>query len=127
MGFFGDIERFLAELYAYRWPIVVAGLVVLAAIAAWGVRKGWHLAVWRRRRAVAIVGTPLLILAIVGGWYTVSPLFERSQLEEANPLVSLKGMPVRLTRRSQSASEPDGHARKHPDDGRATPKRQTVG
>ncbi len=69
MGLFGDIERFLAELYPYRWPIVVAGLFVLAAVAAGGSRKGWHLAVWRRRRAVAVIGTPLLILAIVGGWY----------------------------------------------------------
>ena len=47
MGFFGDIERFLAELYPYRWPIVVAGLVVLTALAAWGSHKGWHLAFWR--------------------------------------------------------------------------------
>ncbi len=93
MGFFGDIERFLAELYAYRWPVAIGAFVVLTAVAAWGSRKGWHLAVWRRRRAVAVIGTPLLILAIAGGWFTVSPLFQRTQLEEANPLVSLTGMP----------------------------------
>ncbi len=93
MGFFGDIERFLAELYLYRWPIAIGAFVVLAAVAAWGSRKGWHLAVWRRRRVVAVIGIPLLTLAIVGGWYTVSPLFERTQLEEANPLTSLTGMP----------------------------------
>ncbi len=93
MGFFGDIERFLAELYLYRWPIAIGAFVVLAAVAAWGSRKGWHLAVWRRRRVVAVIGIPLLTLAIVGSWYTVSPLVERTQLEEANPLASLKGLP----------------------------------
>ena len=32
MGFFGDIERFLAELYPYRWPIIIGALIVLGAV-----------------------------------------------------------------------------------------------
>ena len=93
MGFFGDIERFLAELYPYRWPIVVAGLALVAAAVVFAYRRGWHRAILRHRLAVAAVGTPLLVLAIVSGWYTGSPLFERTQLEEANPLVSVTDMP----------------------------------
>ena len=108
MGFFGDIERFLAELYAYRWSVAIGAFIVLAAVTVWGSHKGWHLAFWRRRRAVAVIGTPLLILAIVGGWYTVSPLFDRTQLEEANPLTSLTGMPgnIQMTDEQLISDEP---------------------
>lgn len=86
MGFFGDLERFLAELYAYRWPIAVAALVVLAAVATLAYRKSWHTAIWRHRLTSAFIVTPAVALTIVGGWYALSPLVLRTQTEEASPL-----------------------------------------
>ncbi len=88
MGFFGDLERFLVELYPYRWLIAIGALIVLAAVAAFGYRRGWNMVIWRHRRAVAIVGTPVLALTIFGGWYALSPIFERTQLEEDSPLIA---------------------------------------
>ena len=40
MGIFGDLERTLAELYAFRWPLGIGILVMLAAFAAFGYRRG---------------------------------------------------------------------------------------
>ena len=68
MSFFGDLERFLADLYPYRWPIAVGILIVLAATSGFAYRRGWHMAVWRHRRVGAIVGTLALVLTIPIGW-----------------------------------------------------------
>lgn len=57
---FGDLERALANLYRYRWPISFGLLLAVTAAVACCYRKGWHLTVWERRRAVAIVATPAL-------------------------------------------------------------------
>ena len=59
--FFGDLERLAADLYPYRWYIVAAIVVGLAAIGAVGYRVGWHLWVWRHRLPVAAVGTPVVV------------------------------------------------------------------
>ena len=83
--FFGELERTAADLYPYRWPIFVGVIIVLVAIAAFGYSKGWHLAIWRRRRAAAMVGTPLLALTIWVGWELGSPLFTDKTVEEEFP------------------------------------------
>ena len=73
MEFFGDIERLVADLYPYRWPIAIGILVVLAGVVAFGYRRGWHLAIWRHRRVVGIAGIPTLAVVIIGGWFLLSP------------------------------------------------------
>ena len=83
--FFGELERLAADLYPHRWTIGAGVLIVLAAMATFGYRKGWHMVVWRRRRAAVIVGAPLLTLAIWVGWELGSPLFTNKTVEEELP------------------------------------------
>ena len=83
--FFGDLERLAADLYPHRWSIGAGVLIVLAALAVFGYRKGWHMVLWRRRRAAVIVGAPLLTLAIWVGWELGSPLFTNKTVEEELP------------------------------------------
>ena len=87
LNIFGELERFTTEqLYPYRYvitPLVIAG--ILAALYS-AYRLGAH--VWVRRNPVlsAAVGVPLVVVALVAGNYLLSPLWERSHLEEASPL-----------------------------------------
>ena len=83
--FFGELERLAADLYPYRWYIVAAVVVGLAALGAFGYRVGWHLWVWRRRLPVAVVGTPLAVIVAVAGYILVSPLFTNVTVDEELP------------------------------------------
>ena len=58
--FFGNLERLFVELYTYRWLIGVGLVVTLAIVVSLGYRRGWHTAIWQRRRAVAIVSERVL-------------------------------------------------------------------
>ena len=83
---FGELERFGSEvIYPYRWLVLALALVALAAALALAWRFGLHLLLWRRKYVTAAVGIPLLAIAIPAGWYLLSPLWERSFLEEAAP------------------------------------------
>ena len=82
---FGDLERLAADWYPHRWWIGAGVIIVLAAIAALGYRKGWHMEIWRRRRAAVIIGAPLLTLAIWVGLELGSPLFTNKTVEEELP------------------------------------------
>ena len=85
MSTFGDIERTFADLYEYRWAIGPGVLVFLAAVAAFGYWKGWHLAIWRRRLQVALISTPFLVLSLWLGWSLGSPLFTNVTVIEEFP------------------------------------------
>lgn len=89
LNIFGELENFIADdLYPYRYVITpLAILAVLAGLFA-AYRLGLHLALMRHKVATTVVGVPLLVVAIVAGDYLVSPLWERSRLEEASPLVA---------------------------------------
>ena len=94
LNVFGELERFTTEvLYPYRYvvtPILVA-LGVAAVYVAY--RAGVHL--WVRGHAMLglVVGLPLLAGALYAGDYLVSPLWERSHLEEASPLAVVTSAP----------------------------------
>ena len=89
--FFGDLERLAADLYPYRWPILLGVVAVLAAIAAYGYRRRWHMAVWERRRLAIIVGTPLLVVAGFLTWgFGVASLHQQDRRG---------GVPLRLLSR----------------------------
>ena len=96
--FFGDIERFFAGLYPYRWPLTFGALLIATGIVAYGYRKGWHLVVWRRRLAVAIIGTPALAAIVVAGWYLGSPLFTSKTVIEEFPFAFNAVVPAEMTR-----------------------------
>ncbi len=91
MSFFGDIERFVSELYPYRWPLTIAALIFLAAALGLAYRRGWHLVILRHKLASGLVAVALLAAAIPAGDYFLSPLWERSFLEEESPLVVATG------------------------------------
>jgi len=85
--FLGELEEVAGDLYPYRWPITAGLAVAAAALAAVAYRLGWHRAVWRRRLLASAIAAPVLAVALPVGWYTLSPLWERSRLDEASPLV----------------------------------------
>ncbi len=96
--FFGDLERLAADLYPYRWPILVGVLAVLAAIATYGYRREWHIAAWKRRGVAIIVGTPLLALAGFLAWDLGSPLFVDKTVEEEFPFAFAAVVPPDMER-----------------------------
>ena len=96
--FFGDLERLVADLYPYRWPITAGILVAMALAAAYGYRRGWHMVIWRHRIPVAAVGTPMLVLAVITGWYVVSPLFIDKRVDEELPFAVNAVVPPGMTR-----------------------------
>lgn len=84
---FGNIEEFISEeLYPYRWPIIIGLVIATAGVLAFAYWRGWHRTLWRHKLATALVGVPLLIVAVIAGDYLISPLFERSLACEASPI-----------------------------------------
>ena len=96
--FFGDLERLAADLYPYRWPILLAIVAVVAAIAFYAYRRQWHRVVWEHRRLVIIVGTPLLVLAGFLAWDLGSPLFLNKTVEEEFPFAYSAVVPSDMER-----------------------------
>lgn len=83
---FGEFERFGSEvIYPNRWFFLAATLAVAVLLVAVSYRRRWHVSLWQHRRLSAAVALPLLLVAILAGWYALSPLWERSFLEEAAP------------------------------------------
>lgn len=106
MSIFGDLERFASEdIYPYRWPITVALVVAFVAFAYIAYRLGWHLVAWRHRLASALVAVAVLAVAVPAGDYLLSPLWERSFLEEQSPLALAEGETTPLAK-SPTAAEP---------------------
>lgn len=96
--FLGDIERFLADLYPYRWPLSVLALLAVTGVVTFGYRKGWHILVWQRRTAVAIIGTPVLLLLLLLGWWLGSPLFTSKTVIEEFPFAEAAEVPAGMNR-----------------------------
>jgi hypothetical protein len=89
LNIFGELEALIADhLYPYRYvvtPILIAALLG-AAYAAY--RMGLHRIVLRNPLPSAAIGVPLTVVALVAGHYFLSPLWERSFLEEESPLAA---------------------------------------
>jgi len=87
LSIFGELETFISEdLYPYRFiitPLIIAGML---AVAYFAYRKRLHHILLRHRLATTLIGVPAVVLALVIADYLVSPLWERSHLEEASPL-----------------------------------------
>lgn len=89
LNIFGELETFIADdLYPYRYVITPIAIALIAAGLYVAYRLGLHVVLMRNKVATAVVGVPLLVVAIVAGDYFVSPLWERTHLEEASPLVA---------------------------------------
>jgi hypothetical protein len=92
--FFGSLERLLGDLYPYRYAGSGVLLVLAGAIVAWLWRSGWGRAAlgWasahRGLSAVLVIAAVAMLVPL--GSYTLSPLWERSSLDEASPLEVLR-------------------------------------
>ncbi len=89
LNIFGELETLIADhLYPYRYvvtPILIAALVGVAFAAY---RIGLHRIVQRNPLPSAAIGVPLAVVALVAANYFLSPLWERSFLEEESPLAA---------------------------------------
>ena len=85
MSIYGDIERFLIDLYPYRWPIMAGVFALVAGLLWYAYRKGWHRVLWRHWRVTAVIATPALALAGFGGWMFAAPLFINVTVDEEFP------------------------------------------
>jgi hypothetical protein len=86
MSIFGVFERLLGEIYPYRWPLAVAALALLAAVAWVGHRRGWFGAIRRRPRTALLAAVVALAVLVPVGGFLLRPLWERTELNEASPL-----------------------------------------
>ena len=83
---FGELERFGSEfIYPNRWIVLPIVIVLIAAAGAFAWRLRLYRPLLEHRYITAAIGIPLLAIAIPVGWYMLSPLWERSFLEEAAP------------------------------------------
>jgi hypothetical protein len=89
LNVFGELETLIADhLYPYRYVITpIAIAAILAGLYA-AYRLGVHNVLLRNRVPTVIVGLPLIVVTLFVGDYLVSPLWERSHLEEASPLAA---------------------------------------
>jgi hypothetical protein len=91
LSVFGELETFISEeLYPHRY--VVSAVLVLALLAALGVavKFGLHRVLLRHPIATALVAVPVVALTLVAGDYLLSPLWERSFLEEESPIAAVE-------------------------------------
>lgn len=86
LNVFGDIESFVSELYPYRFVITPLLLAAAVGVLFLAYRAGTHRILLRHRVATAAIGVPLVVVSLFAGNYLLSPLWERSFLEEASPL-----------------------------------------
>ncbi len=95
LSILGDIEQFVAEdLYPLRYVITPIAIALILAGLYVAYRLGVHLVLMRHKVATAVIGVPLLVVTLVAGDYFVSPLWERSFLEEESPLAAAQATPV---------------------------------
>src|SRR5688572_21746762 len=89
LNIFGDLETLIADdLYPYRYVITPLLVVAMLGAAFVAYRMGLHRVVARNPLPSAAIGVPLTIVALVAGNYLLSPLWERSFLEEESPLAA---------------------------------------
>lgn len=86
MTVFGELERLIDDLYPYRVALAIGAALAVAALLWVGYRRGLHRPIRRHPRASVAIAALALALIVPLGAYTFSPLWSRSELEEASPL-----------------------------------------
>jgi len=89
LNIFGELETLIADhLYPYRFVVTPILAAALLGIAYAAYRVGLHRVALRNPLPSAVIGVPLTIVVLVAGNYFLSPLWERSFLEEESPLAA---------------------------------------
>jgi hypothetical protein len=87
MDILGDLERFVAtSLYPLRVPLAIAAALALAGLAWLAHRRGWLAAARRHPLRSGLVLAAILVVVAPPAWYLGSPLFVRTELQEAAPV-----------------------------------------
>ena len=101
------MERLAAQIYPYRWFIAAILPLLFLGAGLLIYRRGWHLILWRRKLATAIVLVPLLVVSIPVSYYLLSPLWTRTTVVEESPLAVASGlMPQQATSTAEPAATP---------------------
>ncbi|HEY7465347.1 MAG TPA: DM13 domain-containing protein [Dehalococcoidia bacterium] len=103
LGMFEDVT---ADLYPYRFVITPLALLVALGVAYLMYRMGVHRLLLRHRLATTLIGVPALVIALIVGNYLLSPLWERSHLEEASPLAAVEAASQPTPQASPATTEP---------------------
>jgi hypothetical protein len=85
---FGDLERLLAQLYPHRIPIAIGIVIGGVALLVAARRRGWSGHLRRHPRASVTIVAVALVVGLPVAWVLGSPLFIRTQVQEAGPVVS---------------------------------------
>ena len=86
MPFLGDLERFAATSL-YPWRFAIAAIVIGAglSLAFLAARRGWLAAARRHPGRTGALVAAVLVVLTPAAWYLGSPLFVRTELQEAPP------------------------------------------
>ncbi|MEX1158322.1 MAG: DM13 domain-containing protein [Thermomicrobiales bacterium] len=114
MDIFGGIERFVSDLYPYRWLIAALTVVALALLATAAYRRGWHLALMRHKLRTALVVVPLLVVTLPLAYYLLSPLWTRTTIIEESPLAAVNNSVPGVTAATRTATSPTPVATNEP-------------
>jgi hypothetical protein len=83
----GRLEEFFSEVIYPAWPLwLAAAVVALGATGFLAYRMGWHRVAARHAFLSSAIAAVLIAAVALGGYYTISPLFDRNTVCEASPI-----------------------------------------
>ena len=94
LSVFSTLEGFTSDLYPYRYVVTPVLLALTLAAIVVAARANVPDLLWRHRLATAVIGGPLLVLSVIAGDYLLSPLWERSFLDEPSPVLAAADTPT---------------------------------
>ncbi len=111
---FGELERFGSEvIYPNRWLFLALTIVAAAGLIVVAYVRRWHTTIWRHRLLTVAIAAPALLVAIPAGWYALSPVWERSFLEEEGPAFDRAAL-GRSSPAALTSASPEGSASASP-------------
>ena len=94
MPLVGRLESWFGGLYPWRWPITLALMFVFAAVVFLTWRRGWQRPLRRHPALSAMAALVVVAIALPLGNYLLSPLWSRTELHEASPLLAATAGPA---------------------------------
>jgi hypothetical protein len=88
------LEPLTTQLYDWRVEIAIGSVIAAVLFVLLAIRFDWFAAARRHPARTGVVVAAFLVVALPIGWYTASPLFLRTSLVEAAPVVAPSPIPV---------------------------------